>query len=207
MTIRKGEAWGTIGPAPAGVVEVADDAALGELVTAARREGRPIPTVHLRGGDLWRAVGGGGPARGGDVALLPLDVVRVEADDGRVGWYATHLVARGAGPLGWVRGRLLAAMNGQYLGDRDLAPRAHPNDGLVDVVEVAPAMSPRDRWRGWRRAVHASHLPHPHVAVRRAASATLELERPLVVWLDGRRWGRARRLDLVVEPDAFTGCV
>ncbi len=60
MTVRKGEAWGRTGPAPAGLVEVRSDAELHELVNDRRRAGAPIPPVGLLGGDLCRTLGGTG---------------------------------------------------------------------------------------------------------------------------------------------------
>lgn len=208
MTIRKGEEWGSIGPLPADAVHVAGDAELGELVTRCRTDAVDVPPVVLRGGDLWRALGGTDDLGrlGGDVARLPVDVVRVEAD-GRTGWFVAHLAARRGGWSGWWRGELVAAVNGQYLGTWDLAARAHPNDGRVDVVRVAAEMSVRDRWRARTRAVTGSHVPHPAISVRQHASVTIGLVRPSRVWLDGRPWGSAAVLQLTVEPDALLVCV
>ena len=45
----------------------------------------------------------------------------------------------------WWRGRVVAAMNAEFLGPWDVAPRAHPGDGLLDVLDVSPAMSLADR--------------------------------------------------------------
>jgi hypothetical protein len=50
VTVRRGEDWGRRAPRPAGVVEVADDAAAAALVDAARRDGRAAPVVGLLGG-------------------------------------------------------------------------------------------------------------------------------------------------------------
>lgn len=204
MTIRKGEEWGSVGSLPPGAVEVHSDAELGALIERHRSAGTEVPPVVLLGGDLMRAVGGTGDRDRllGDVARLPVDVVRVNAD-GRVGWFAAHLVARRS----WWRGELLGGMNGQYLHTWDVAARAHPNDGRVDVVRVDASMSVRDRWRARSRAVVGAHVPHPAIEVRQHRELTVEFARPVTLWLDGRRWGTARRLALTVEPDAVTVCV
>ena len=60
MTVRRGEDWGSVGPAPPGLVLVSTDREVRRLVTAARRDGREPPPVGLLGGDLCRAVGGRG---------------------------------------------------------------------------------------------------------------------------------------------------
>ena len=204
MPIRKGEAWGDTGPAPAGMVTVGSDADLHALVTRSRQSGRPLPTVGLLGGDLMRCVGGSGdPARfAGDVAVLPVDVVRVETP-GATGWFVTHLVARRS----WWRGELTALMNGQYLGTWDVAPRAHPGDGRIDVVQVDPAMGVRDRRTARRRLPLGAHLPHPHITVRQASTVNLEWNRPTRLWLDGVAWVTARTATVTVEPEPLLVCV
>ena len=60
-------------------------------------------------------------------------MLRVDADGRRLTAVA-HVVARGGGP--WWRGPIVAVMNADRLGRWDVAPRAHPNDGRLDVVEV-----------------------------------------------------------------------
>ena len=204
MTIRKGEEWGTIGALPDDAVTVADDAALHTLVNTCRHDGVGIPPVVLHGGDLRRALGGAAECDrlGGRVALLPIDVVRVEAD-GRTAWFAAHLLAR----HGWWRSRIVAAMNAQHRGTWDVAPRSHPNDGRVDLVEVAASMTPRDRWRASRRIEQGTHVPHPSISVRQVTTATVAFEAPVRLWLDGVPWGSAASFTLTVEPDAFTVCV
>jgi hypothetical protein len=204
MTIRKGEEWGTIGALPVDAITLADDAALHQLVDTCRRDGVAIPPVVLRSGDLHRALGGTPDhARpDGQVAQLPIDLVRVDAD-GRTGWFASHLVAR----RGWWRGRIVGAMNAQHRGTWDVAPRSHPNDGRVDLVEVAASMTPRDRWRASRRIPQGAHVPHPSISVRQVTTATVSFDAPVRVWLDGVPWGSAASFTLTVEPDAFVVCV
>lgn len=205
VTVRKGEAWGTTGRAPDGLVVVRTDRELFEHVNAARRAGEAVPPVGLAGGDLWRAVGGvDDPHRfEGDVAILPVDLLRVEVD-GRTHWAAAHVVARRW--RGW-RGPIAAAMNGQYAGRCDVAPRAHPGDGLVDVVQVDPRMSGRERWQAWRRLPLGTHVPHRCVSTRRAPSIELDLGTRLAVAADGHHIGRGRHLEITVEPDALVVCV
>ena len=206
VTIKPGEPWGDVGPVPAGLVPVYSDAALREIVEMGRRSDAPLPPVGLLGGDLMRAVGGTGDAHrfdgSGEVARLPVDIVRVEAD-GEVAWFVAQLIARRS----WWRGELVAAMNAQYRGVYDIAPRAHPNDGRVDVVRVAAAMSVGDRWKARRRLPQGTHVPHPAITTRPAGTIEITFERPLDVRLDGTRWRRCAALRLTVEPDALTVCV
>ena len=202
--MRRGAEWGDRGGLPAGGVVVDGDLAARRVVEVARRAGVPLPPLGLVGGDLCRTLGG----RGDRARLATADAVRVPVDlgavllDGRLHWFVAHLVARGS----WWRGRIVAAMNAEYLGDWDVAPRAHPGDGRLDVVDVAASMGLRDRLRARSRLPAGAHVPHPAITIERRAAVQLEFDRPTAVWLDGERVGEARRLSVRVEPDALT-CV
>ncbi len=93
-------------------------------------------------------------------------------------------------------------MNAAWLGPWNLGPKAHPNDGLVDVTDACVPL-------GQRRAVHrrlptGAHLPHPAMTYRRVRSGAWELDRSTPNRLDGTLDGTARHIRLTVEPDAFT---
>ena len=204
MTIRKGAAWGETGGLPAGGVVVRSDAEARAVVTAARRAGDPVPPLGLAGGDLCRTLGGRGDEgriRSDAGVRLPVDLATVLVD-GRQYWFVAHLVARRS----WWRGRIVAAMNAEFVGSWDVAPRAHPDDGLLDVLDVSPAMPPLDRLRARGRLPSGSHVPHPAIAVARRPALQVTLDRPTPVWLDGERVGEGRDLSLRVEPDALV-CV
>jgi diacylglycerol kinase family enzyme len=120
--------------------------------------------------------------------------------DGRQHWFVAHLVARRS----WWRGRIFAAMNAQFLGRFDVAPRGHPNDGAIEIVDVDPSLGLADRVKAWRRLPTGTHVPHPAITVRRVRAQQATFDPPLPVWLDGVAVGTVRNLSLRVEPDAVT---
>jgi hypothetical protein len=204
VTVRKGEAWGETGGLPEGGVVVGSDAEARRVVTAARRAGEPVPVLGLVGGDLCRTLGGRGDPerlRAPGAARVPVDLGSVLVE-GVQHWFVAHLVARGS----WWRGRIVAAMNAEFMGAWDVAPRAHPGDGLLEVLDVSAAMSLADRFEARRRLPTGGHLPHPAIAVQRRPAVQVDLDGPTPVWLDGEPVGRARHLSIRVEPDALT-CV
>lgn len=208
MTIRKGEPWGDAVPSPEGLPVFASDAAAGSFVSAHRAHDEALPAFGVSGGDLARTMGGGRPGRfPGTVTRAPVDLLRVEltAADGstRTAWAVAHVVARRGGPAGWWRGEVVLAMNAQFLGEFDVAPRSHPNDGLVDAVRVDPGMTMRTRAQARTRARTGTHLPHPQLAVTRAETASWSFDRPLTVWLDGVPGPAVVGLTITVEPDAL----
>lgn len=85
----------------------------------------------------------------------------------------------------------LIISNSGILRGRDVLPRAHPNDGYVDVLEIDKAITVRQRLSAWRRATTGSHLPHPQIR----ASRSTEFE-----WS-----GRASRM--VADDVTFAGVV
>jgi hypothetical protein len=199
VTIRKGEPWGEPGPLPAGGRVVGSDAEAREVVTAARRASERVPPLGLLGGDLCHTLGGtGDEARlHSDTAVqVPVDLGSVLVD-GRLHWFVAHLVVRRS----WWRGRVVAVMNAQYLGKWDVAPRGHPNDGRLDVLDADLPFGERLQVRS--RLPAGTHVPHPRIEERHVQALQVDLERPTPVYLDGQLVGRARRLSIRVEPDAL----
>lgn len=192
MTIRAGEEWGR--PAPDGTTATA---AAGDADLARRLADGDGGPFTVTSGDLHRAVGAPPPGRG--VTLLPVDSLAVRLDDGPERLVVAHVVAR----RGWWRGPLLAVCNVDYVGEWNVAPRAHPNDGRIDIVQVAPAMRLRARWHAWRRLPQGTHVPHPDVTTRSVRQAEFTFARPLDVWLDGAAAGRASKIAVTVHADAF----
>ncbi len=199
MPISKGSPYGQPGALPDDGVVVRSDAEARAVVEDARRVGRPPPVLGLLAGDLCRTLGGPGD----EGRLRTRDAVQFSVDlgealiDGRLHVFVAHLVAR----TRWWR-HAFVAMNAQFVGDWVLGPRAHPNDGLLDVYEAD--LSLPDRLKVRSRVHHGAHMPHPRINERRTAAVQVEFRRPRPLYLDGERWGEARTLSLRVEPDALT---
>ena len=224
MSIAKGRDWGEVGPIPNEAVAAATDAEAAAVVAAARRAGHPAPPVMLTGGDLARTLGAASPK---PAAATPAEEVRcsttagsaagggltgggrprqgarmfVDAGaalaDGRLVWFAAHLVARRA----WWRGRVLVVANAAFMGRGNVAPRAHPGDGRLDVLDCKLGLGARIRARS--RLASGTHVPHPAIEQRRVAAAQFDLDPALDVYADGRRLARAGTVSVRVEPAAL----
>lgn len=202
MTIAKGEPWGEPGPLPPHGVVVRSDREARAIVTAARRANEPIPPLGLLGGDLCRTLGGTGDEdrlRSASAMRLPVDLGAVLVD-GRLHWFVAHLIARRS----WWRGRVVAVMNAQYLGAWDVAPRGHPDDGRLDVLDADLPLD--ERWQVRARLRSGTHVPHPRIDEKHVTAVQVDLERPTPVFLDGEELGPATALAVRVEPDALV-CV
>lgn len=218
MTIKPGQAWGEAGRLAAEAPVAADDAAAARVLQdrwdALSRDTHEdrwsagpgaLGEVGLLSGDLHRTLGA--PAhteadlREGDAMRFPVDVGVVQFD-GEERVFVSHLVAHERRRPRWFSGRSVAVMNGTFVDDLDLGPRAHPNDGRLDVTDGA---LPRgERRQGRRRARTGSHLPHPALTTRRIAEWDLQAEddRPLHLWLDGVHVGTTTSAHIRCLPDA-----
>lgn len=199
MPIAKGEPWGAPGALPPDGVVVRTDAEARAVVERARRDGAVVPTLGLVGGDLCRTVGGRGDEarlRTAEAVTLPIDLGSVLLD-GVQHWFVAHLVVRSS----WWRGRVVAVMNAQWIGRWDVAPRSHPNDGLLDSFDGNLSLD--DRWKARGRLITGTHVPHPGISQRRAERLEFDLDPDLDIHLDGVRIGRGRHLEVTVEPDAL----
>jgi hypothetical protein len=198
MPVRRGEPWGHEGVLPADGVVVRSDAAARAVVEQARRAGEEPPTLGLLGGDLCRTLGGTGDERrlheGGVVAEVDVGAALI---DGRLHWFVAHLVCRRS----WWRGPIVALMNAQFLGDWDVAPRAHPGDGQLEQLHVT--MSLPERLQARTRLPMGTHVPHPRIHESRVAFTQLELAKPTPIRLDGVLVGKARSVSVRVEPAAL----
>jgi hypothetical protein len=200
VTVRKGEQWGSPGALPPEGVVVRTDAEARAAITLARRRDEPLPVLGLAGGDLARTCGATGDEarlRSPEAQQLPVDLGEVLVD-GSLHFFVAHLVARRS----WWRGRVTVAMNAQYLGRWDVAPRSHPNDGRLDLLDGDLSLG--DRFKARARLASGTHVPHPGITERRVKAVQLDLDRGTTVWLDGERLGPARSLSIRTVPDAVT---
>jgi len=195
MTVRKGEDWGERRPIPADAEVAHTDREATEIVSRYRRAHEPIPPILLMDGDLARTLGGGRTGTSGDGTHVRVDLGAALVD-GNLHWFLAHLVARSS----WLRGRIVVAANAAFIGEWNIAPRAHPGDGRLDLVDADPSLG--DRLKARRRLPLGTHVPHPAITVRRVEAAQVDLARPTPIRLDGQLVGSARSLSIRLEPNA-----
>jgi YegS C-terminal NAD kinase beta sandwich-like domain len=187
VVIQKGQDWGTPGVLPPTAPVARSNAELRALV----REGARV--IGVTGGDLCRTLSGSGSLS----MVFPIDLCRLTAH-GVDELFVAHCVARN----GWLHGPITMVMNAQFIGNWDVAPRSHPNDGVVDVLEISMGLG--DRLKARKRLAIGIHVPHPLIAQRRVSTAEFHLNRPTKIWLDGERVTTLTDFTITVEPDVLT---
>lgn len=195
MPVSRGQDWGGSGGLPDGSEVANSDSELRSIVTRARSTGGELPTVGLTGGDLWRTLGARSAGSGfSDTSTSVLVDIGSALLDGRIYWFVGHLVAR----RNWLVGRCWIAANGAHLGRWNVAPRAHPGDGLLDMLDSDLPL--RQRLNARRRLHSGTHLPHPGITYTRQAAGQVSFSRPVPVYLDSVPVGAHRNISVRVEP-------
>ena len=198
MTIEKGVAWGSVQPTPRDVIIATDEASAARAIRDGAR------CVALQSGDLLRALGkhdGVGNVQLNDNCLvLPCDIFRITLNE------TTEVVALSSVMAGSRRKPRWWVTSGGFLGKLNVAPRAHPNDGLADALSFGD-LPLRTTWAIRRRMRLGDHLPHPQLTMNRAAHVQWQGTGPTSVRIDGKIHGRFTAVRVVVQPDAFSLCV
>jgi diacylglycerol kinase family enzyme len=141
------------------------------------------------------------PAVGDSCLEVPIDAIRVSITL-KNGITHTKIAASHVMIGGWLRGRLICLSNGGFIGPRNVSPRAHPNDGFVDVMSLDSSMDLRQRLRARHKSILGTHTPHPLVEAGRVRSMELSsLSRTEALRIDGRRIRRWTSVQIEIVPD------
>ena len=193
MGVNRSEDWGALGLVPADAWTATSNADLLELLGDLKSDS----VIALTGGDLCRTLGGRGRALpGGEGTLVDIDVGEALVD-GRLYRFAAHVVVRPSRHPG----RWWVAANAAHRGRWNVAPRAHPGDGLLDVLDASLSLG--DVVAAWRRLGSGVHVPHPEIRQERAAATQMSFGGSSRAWLDGRPIGRVDKLSLRVQSGAL----
>lgn len=174
MTIRKGEEWGTRITAPEEIVHIDSDAAIAQS--------ERFQVMSLLSGDMFNALGCPQIVKpGSSCTLLEIDAFQCEITLRNGNVYkelASSCIEIGSfRPQIGHQLRYVCISNAGIVRGRNLTPRAHPNDGVLDVLEVSHAMSFRHRLQAFRRAATGTHIPHPDISTNRGAECEFLNER------------------------------
>jgi hypothetical protein len=162
MTIRKGEQWGSRISTPSRIRHVSSDAEIAQC--------SPEDFIAVGGGDIYTTLGSPAFVSDSDeCTLLPMDALQVEillSDASEKSCTAASCIEVGSLVSPLKSGRYICVTNGGIVSGRNLAPRAHPNDGRLDIMQIAETMSFRDRLTARKKALTGTHVPHPSISHR-----------------------------------------
>lgn len=203
MTIRKFQEWGLEITRPENIQFCGSDAEAAKIATHYRSNRLAMPHIHLTGGSM--AISLGYPHTLSDTVAheLPIDLLRVRyttTDETQHTTMATNSVVM---RHRWWLGKIVAITNGGYFRNWEIAPRAHPNDGVFDVVETTNSMSYRQRLIARRRLSSGSYVPHPSIDQRQCREDSWFFTEPMHLYLDEEFVGSITQVQVTIEPDAI----
>ena len=199
MTIRKGEQWGIEIVAPSSLVLLKDDHDLSSM------EKSDIGV--LMAGDIHQALGSPMPVQPGALCTqLDIDAMFVEIQNAGfddVSQLASSCVEIGTFRPSFIhRNRYVCITNGGLVHGRNLAPRAHPNDGVLDSVTMTSSMTFRDRLSAQKKSLTGTHLPHPEIHVSRGESFSyIRTNKSEQLSIDGHRVSDWLSVRVTIQPD------
>jgi len=203
MTIQKFNEWGCKIARPSAIEFCDSDAEMAAVVDRYRRDQVAVPHIRLTDGSLANSLGIRQTFSETEVRELPIDLLHVtfRTVDGtqHCSVAVNSIVMRHR----WWRGWIVAITNGGYINTWEIAPRAHPNDGLFDVVELDARMSYRQRLIARRRLRVGTHLPHPFIHHRQGRTEAWKFSSPMGLYLDEVHVGSITELRVIIEPDAL----
>ncbi|CAB4730856.1 unannotated protein [freshwater metagenome] len=209
MTIKKGESWGEPGELEDSGHVVASDIELAELLQSYRDSQQVAPVIGLVGGSLHRTLGA--PQRD-ESALRSGQGYQFSIDVGILGFqdplgesnevlFVAHMLALTDSKMRLWKGRTVIAMNAGFVGDLNLGPRSHPNDGRLDVTDGQLVGSQRKQ--ALRRAPSGTHVPHPDLVETRVRSRVeVSGDTRFQFCADGKFRGCSSQFWIMCLPDA-----
>jgi diacylglycerol kinase family enzyme len=121
----------------------------------------------------------------GDQAIrLPIDMMKIEIftrANSRIQYFAASHVSSGH----WLSHDFVVITNTGRCGSYDIAPRAHPNDGTLDMMKLNTEMKLQQRVLARHRARTGTHVPHPSINVSRHSTIDLVRHKRARLCLDG----------------------
>ena len=198
MNIEKGRNWGYSSPLPSDGVIIKDNKELLEKITSCKREGIDLPVFGLLGGDLWRTLGGRheeGHLYGKDATTRDVDLGCVLLD-GKIHWFCAHMLIGSK-----LKGKKIFISNVAHYGKTNPAPKAHPGDGVFDMLESGLSMI--QTGKAIKRLSTGTHIPHPEIKYKRVKYEQFSFMKKMNVQIDGKKIGKFSNISFRVENEAL----
>jgi len=190
----RGETWGTPTTRHIEDIVVKGDSAL----AAQPPDHRLIAT----GGDLAHSLGFTTiPEVGHACTEVPIDGIQIDLEM-KNGQSKTVIGASSVSIGSWFLGRFVCITNSGFIDARNVAPRAHPNDGFLDVMALDTAMTLQQRIRARQKSLTGTHIPHPQINVSRSRHKEYTKESfSDILSIDGHKVLSWQRVTIQILPD------
>lgn len=161
MPISPGSPWGATAPLPEHRLEMSSDRELGVFLRDHSAKQIHEQNIFMKSGDIPRVLSVHQRPQNSKCLRVVIDALAVTFTDVAGVTHTDVCVASMSIARRFLRGAISVVTNSGYWKQREVAPRAHLNDGKLDIFEVSGAMRWSQRRLMWRKALVGSHLPHP----------------------------------------------
>ena len=199
MNISRGENWGRFQSMPDNGLIIYSNKELFEEINRCKRKGEILPVFGLLGGDLWRTLGGSSH----ESRLYSKEATFLEIDlgcvllDGKIFWFSSHVFVGEK-----LANEQVLISNVAHYGKMNVAPKAHPGDGKLDVLKIN--LSVTQKIKALKRSASGDHLPHPRIKYERVKAAQLDLGKKKSVEIDGQKIGKFSDISFILEEQALS---
>ena len=161
MPISPGSPWGVVAPLPDRPLHLKSDRELGVFLRDHSAKQIHDQSIVMKSGDIPRVLGVLDRPRNAEYLRVVIDAIVVSYTDAVGKEHSDVCIASLSIARRFFRGAISVVTNSGYWRKHEVAPRAHLNDGKLDIFEVSGAMRMGQRRMMWKKAETGSHLPHP----------------------------------------------
>ena len=157
--------------------------------------------IFLSGGDIARSLGNPSvPTLGSACTEVAIDAMVCDittSDEQSITIVAASSIIIGS----YWKGQHVIVSNAGWIGERNVAPRSHPNDGKVEMLTMNSHMSLRQRFLAYRKMKTGTHLPHPQLSATQISTACIERQKGQKLVIDGEKFIDWTSISITVQPD------
>lgn len=161
MPISPGSPWGFTSSLPEQTVNMSSDRELGLFLRDHSAKQIHEQTIFMKSGDIPLVLGVDNRPRNAECIRVVIDAIVVSYTDHIGVGHTDVCIASMSITRRFFRGAISVVTNSGYWRNHEVAPRAHLNDGKLDIFEVSGAMRWSQRRLMWKKAEVGAHLPHP----------------------------------------------
>jgi len=160
MPISPGSEWGTPSPIPDHARVMSSDRQLGLFLRDNSAQQIHAQSLFMQSGDITRVLGVKSRSNNDECIRVVVDAISVSYTDAHGVEHTDVCIGSLSIARRFLRGAICIVSNSGYWNDHEVAPRAHLNDGKLDIFEVSGAMRWSQRRLMWKKTSLGTHLPH-----------------------------------------------
>lgn len=161
MPISPGSEWGASASIPQNAHVISSDRQLGVHLRDSSAKDVHGKSLLVTGGDITHVLGVKNRSLDTGCVRVVIDAIAVSYTDIHGSQHTDVCVGSLSISRRFQRGTISVVTNSGLWRGYEVAPRAHLNDGKLDIFEVSGAMRWSQRRLMWRKTATGTHLPHP----------------------------------------------